>query len=121
TADGIQISLVPVSVSSCSPSPCFFHVQLPHRRPADGRIGMPASQAGRRRFESGLPLHRVNHFHASPNQLLSHLSPLSAAGLRFKALNSNRSSAASRYGLSRTITAEDQMALDRGVTPRYIT
>ena len=32
------------------------------------------SQAGRRGFESRLPLHLFNHLHASPNQLLSHLS-----------------------------------------------
>jgi len=32
------------------------------------------SQAGRRRFEPGLPLHLFNNLHASPNQLLSHLS-----------------------------------------------
>ena len=40
---------------------------------------MPASQAGRRRFESGLPLHLFNHLHTSPNQHLSHLSQLGIA------------------------------------------
>jgi hypothetical protein len=34
----------------------------------------PYSQAGRHGFESRLPLHVFNHFHTSPNQLLSHLS-----------------------------------------------
>ena len=51
----------------------------------------PFSQAGRRRFESGLPLHLVNHLHASPNQILSHLSQLDADGSDLKALKSDHS------------------------------
>src|ERR1039458_773359 len=39
-------------------------------------LRMPASQAGRRGFESRLPLHLFNNLHALPNQLLSHLSQL---------------------------------------------
>src|ERR1039457_1477008 len=51
----------------------------------------PTSQAGRRRFESGLPLHLVNHLQVSPNQLLSHLSQLDADGSDLKALKSDQS------------------------------
>src|SRR5262249_4572925 len=40
--------------------------------------GRAYSQAGRRRFESGLPLHLFNRLLPSPNQLLSHLSQLTA-------------------------------------------
>src|ERR1039458_5531854 len=59
---------------------------------------MPASQAGRRGFESGLPLHLFNNLHASPNQLLSHLSQLDADGSDLKALKSDQSAAtASRF------------------------
>jgi len=41
-----------------------------------------ASQAGRRGLESRLPLHLFNHLHASPNQLLSHLSQLDCRALK---------------------------------------
>ena len=49
------------------------------------------SQAGRRRFESGLPLHLFNHLYTSPYQLLSHLSQLDADGSDLKALKSDQS------------------------------
>ena len=49
------------------------------------------SQAGRHGFESRLPLHLFNHFHTSPNQLLSHLSQLQLAGSDLKALKSDHS------------------------------
>src|ERR1017187_5490734 len=57
-----------------------------------------ACQAGLRRFEPRLPLHLFNHFHTSPNQLLSHLSQLDADGSDLKALKSDQSAAtASRF------------------------
>ena len=59
---------------------------------------MPASQAGRRRFESGLPLHLFNHLYTSPYQLLSHLSQLDADCSDLKALKSDQSAVtASRF------------------------
>jgi hypothetical protein len=52
-----------------------------------------SSQAGRRRFESGLPLHVFNNLHTPPNQLLSHLSQLAADCSDLKALKSDQSAA----------------------------
>jgi hypothetical protein len=52
------------------------------------------SQAGRRRFESGLPLHLFNHLQASPNQSLSHLSQLDVDSSDLKALKSDHSAPA---------------------------
>ena len=52
---------------------------------------LSSSQAGRRGFEPRLPLHFFNHLHASPNQLLSHLSQLAACGPDPKALKSDHS------------------------------
>ena len=56
------------------------------------------SQAGRRGFESRLPLHLFNHLQPSPNQLLSHLSQFDAVGPDLKAWKSDQSAAtASRF------------------------
>jgi hypothetical protein len=41
-----------------------------------------SSQAGRRQFDPGLPLHLFNHLQPSPNQLLSHLSQLDCSALK---------------------------------------
>jgi hypothetical protein len=51
---------------------------------------LSSSQAGRRGFESRLPLHLFN-LHASPNQLLSHLSQLDADASDCSALKSDQS------------------------------
>ncbi len=51
----------------------------------------PSSQAGRRGFESRLPLHLFNRLDASPNQLLSHLSQLEVNGSDSSALKSDQS------------------------------
>ena len=59
---------------------------------------LSSSQAGRRGFESRLPLHLFNHLQLSPNQLLSHLSQSDAVGADLKALKSDQSAAtASRF------------------------
>ena len=67
------------------------------------------SQAGRRGFESRLPLHFFNHLHTSQNQLLSHLSQLDADGSDSKAVKSDQSAAAA----SRFRVTEDATYLSR--------
>ena len=51
---------------------------------------LSSSQAGRRGFESRLPLHPFNNLHASPNQLVSHLSQLETDASNCSALKSDQ-------------------------------
>src|ERR1039457_2926798 len=73
----------------------------------------PYSQAGRRGFESRLPLHLFNNLHALPNQLLSHLSQLEVNRSDSSALKSDQSADdASR------LRASDESTYSARWTPR---